>query len=112
MARPAPPSNPAAPADPAALAVEADLATTRADPEPWLGSAEVYLDYDEPGEAARLLRELLAGPVLDILEEADARHLLGHACDDKGDRKGMVKEWLAVLRLDAAGDEPQHGEPL
>src|SRR5665647_3330259 len=112
MASSASTSGAAAPDDPAVLEVEAALAITGADPEPWLGSAEVYLDYDEPGEAARLLRELLAGPVLDILEEADARHLLGHACDDKGDRKGMVKEWLAVLRLDAAGDEPQNGEPL
>ena len=116
-----------APDDPAVLEVEAELAITGddpeaalnayrrwseaepADPEPWIGSAEVYLDYDEPGEAARLLRELLADTVLDIPEEADARHLLGHACDAKGDRKGMVKEWLAVLRLDAAGEEP---EPL
>jgi len=120
-------AGPAAPDDPAVLEVEAELAITGDDPEaalsayrrwseaepddpePWLGSAEVYLDYDEPGEAARLLRGLLAGPVLDILEEADARHLLGHACEAKGDRSGMVKEWLAVLRLDAAGDEP---EPL
>ena len=117
----------AAPDAPAVLEVEAEVAITGddpeaalsayrrwseaepADPEPWIGSAEVYLDYDEPGEAARLLRELLAGPGLEILEEADARHLLGQACEDKGDHKGMVKEWLAVLRLDAAGDEP---EPL
>jgi predicted Zn-dependent protease with MMP-like domain len=77
------------------------------DPEPWLGSAEVYLDYDEAGEAARLLRELLAGPPLDPLDEADARHLLGVACEDKGDGKGMVKEWLATLRLDEANDGPQ-----
>jgi predicted Zn-dependent protease len=49
------------------------------DPEPWLSSAEVYLDYDEAGEAARLLRELLAGPPLDPLDEADARHMLGVA---------------------------------
>ena len=77
------------------------------DPEPWLGSAEVYLDYDEAGEAARLLRELLAGPPLDPLDEADARHLLGVACEDKGDAKGMVKEWLATLRLDEANDGPK-----
>ena len=117
----------AAPHDPAVFELEAGLGLAREkpeaaldayrhwhdaapdDPEPWLGSAEVYLDYGEAGEAARLLRELLAGPVLEILEEADARHLLGHACEAKGDSKGMVKEWLAVLRLDAAGDEP---EPL
>ena len=74
------------------------------DPEPWLGSAEVYLDYGEAGEAARLLRELLADFELDPLDEADARHLLGLACEEKGDTKGMVKEWLATLRLDEAND--------
>jgi predicted Zn-dependent protease with MMP-like domain len=77
------------------------------DPEPWLSSAEVYLDYDEAGEAARLLRELLAGPPLDPLDEADARHMLGVACEEKGDAKGMVKEWLATLRLDEANDGPE-----
>jgi predicted Zn-dependent protease with MMP-like domain len=77
------------------------------DPEPWLGSAEVYVDFGEPAEAARLLRELLAGPRLDPLDEADARHLLGVACEDKGDSKGMVKEWLATLRLDEANDGPE-----
>lgn len=77
------------------------------DPEPWLGSAEVYLDFGEPGEAARLLRGLLAGPPLDPLDEADARHLLGVACEEKGDAKGMAKEWLATLRLDQANDGPE-----
>ena len=76
------------------------------DPEPWLGSAEIYVDFGEPSEAARLLRELLAGPRLDPLDEADARHLLGIACEEKGDAKGMVKEWLATLRLDEANDGP------
>ena len=78
------------------------------DPEPWLGSAEVYVEFGEPGEAARLLRELLAGPPLDPLDEADARHLLGIACEEKGDAKGMVKEWMATLRLDASNDGPEH----
>ena len=77
------------------------------DAEPWLGSAEVYLENGEPGECARLLRELLADFELDPLDEADARHLLGIACEEKGDRKGMVTEWLAVLRLDAANDPPE-----
>lgn len=77
------------------------------DPEPWLGSAEVYIDFGEPGEAARLLRELLAGPRLHPLDEADARHLLGVACEDKGDFKGMIKEWLATLRLDRHNDDPE-----
>jgi predicted Zn-dependent protease with MMP-like domain len=76
------------------------------DPEPWLGSAEVYLEYEEAAEAARLVRELLAGPPLDPLDEADARHMLGVACEEKGDTRGMVKEWLATLRLDEANDGP------
>ena len=112
--------------DPAVLEVEAELALARDDPEaalaayerwsqadpddpaPWLGSAEVYLDYgDDPAEPVRLLRELLAGPPLDPIDEADAHHLLGMAFENKNDRKGMVREWLAVLRLDAGNDEPQ-----
>jgi predicted Zn-dependent protease with MMP-like domain len=114
-----------APGDPAVLEVEAELAVADErpqdaleayrrwsdaepdDPEPWIGSAEVYLEYGEPGEAARLLRELLADWELDPLDEADARHILGQACEDKDDRKGMLKEWLAVLRLDAVNDEPE-----
>ncbi len=114
-----------APEDPAVIELEAALAREQEDPEaaleayrrwsdadpddpePWLGSAEVYLDYDAAGEAARLLRELLAGPRLDPLDEADARHLLGIACEDKGDTKGMATEWLATLRLDQANDGPE-----
>ena len=114
-----------APDDPAVIELEASLAREQDepekaleayrrwseadpdDPEPWLGSAEVYVEFGEPGEAARLLRELLAGPPLDPLDEADARHLLGVACEEKGDTKGMVKEWLATLRLDQANDDPQ-----
>ena len=114
-----------APGDPAVLEVEAELAVADErpqdaleayrrwsdaepdDPEPWIGSAEVYLEFGEPAEAARLLRELLADWELDPLDEADARHILGQACEDKDDRKGMFKEWLAVLRLDAANDEPE-----
>ena len=113
-----------APDDPAVLEIEAELAVADErpddaldaykrwsdlspdDPGPWIGSAEVYLDHGEPGEAARLLRELLAGPELDPLDEADARHVLGLACEDKDDHKGMIREWLAVLRLDAANDDP------
>jgi predicted Zn-dependent protease with MMP-like domain len=114
-----------APDEPAVIELEASLAREQEDPEraldayrrwseadpddpePWVGSAEVYIDFGEPGEAARLLRELLAGPALDPLDEADARHLLGVACEEKGDTKGMVKEWMATLRLDAANDEPE-----
>jgi predicted Zn-dependent protease with MMP-like domain len=116
-----------APDDPAVLELEAEYAVAADHPEdaleayrrwsevdpddagPWIGSAEVYLDNGEPAEAARLLRELLADFELDPLDEADARHLLGAACEEKGDRKGMITEWLAVLRLDAANDPP---EPL
>ena len=115
----------AAPDAPAVLETEVALATASGDhaaaldayrrwsaadpddPEPWIGSAEVHLEQGEAGEAARLLRKLLAGPELDIFAEADARHLLGAACAEKGDRRCMVKEWLAVLRLDAAGESPQ-----
>jgi len=115
----------AAPDEPEVFELEAELARARDDPDaaleayrrwseldpddpgPWLGTAEVYLDEGDPSEAVRLLRELLAGPPLDPLDEADARHLLGIACEEKGDRKGMVREWLATLRLDRANDPPQ-----
>jgi predicted Zn-dependent protease with MMP-like domain len=91
-------------------ALEAYRRWSEVDPDdagPWLGSAEVYLEHGEPAEAARLLRELLADFELDPLDEADARHLLGEACEEKGDRRGMITEWLAVLRLDAANDPPE-----
>lgn len=74
------------------------------DIEPRLGTAEVYLDYGEPRKAVRLLEGLLKGRGLQAEEEADARHLLGVAYEDRGDFKRMVAEWLEVLRLDAAGD--------
>ncbi len=77
------------------------------DPEPWLTSAEVSLRYGEPKKAARHLRELLAEFLLDPHDEADARHLLGMACEERGDYKGMLAEWLAVLRLDTANDGPE-----
>jgi predicted Zn-dependent protease with MMP-like domain len=82
--------------------------TSPEDPEPWIASAGIYLEYyDDAGDAARLLRELLAGPELDPIDEADARHLLGSACEEKNDRRGMVTEWLAVLRLDASTSSPK-----
>ncbi|MEZ5126004.1 MAG: metallopeptidase family protein [Thermoleophilia bacterium] len=78
------------------------------DPEPWIASAEVYLEYfDDAHEATRLMRGLLAGPELDSVDEADARHLLGLACEARNDRRGMVREWLAVLRLDALNDSAE-----
>ena len=69
--------------------------------------AWALLEDGEPREARRTLQELLAEPDLDPLDEADARHLLGAVLEELGDQAGMVREWLAVLRLDRAADPPR-----
>jgi predicted Zn-dependent protease with MMP-like domain len=110
----------AAPDDPGVLELEAELALTEDnglaalaayerwadlepdDPLPVIRAAEVHLELlEDPRRAARMLREVLADYELEAVEEADGRHLLGVALEERGDRKGMVREWLAVLRLDA-----------
>ena len=50
--------------------------------------------------AARTLRDALSRPALAPADEADLRHLLGQALDALDDEVGMVREWLAVRRLD------------
>ena len=61
----------------------------------------------DAGSAARILRDGLAAPGLTPADEADLRHLLGRALEDVGDEAGMVREWLAVRRLDKALDPPR-----
>jgi predicted Zn-dependent protease with MMP-like domain len=56
--------------------------------------------------AAQRLRDLLARGPLPLWREAEARYLLGRALAAQGDRAGMVAEWAAVLRLDAAAAPP------
>jgi predicted Zn-dependent protease with MMP-like domain len=65
------------------------------------------LDGGEPRRAAELLRPLLARGVRDAGDAADLHHLLGIACEEAGDRAGMVAEWLETLRLDRASDGPR-----
>lgn len=80
------------------------------DPAPAVAAAEIYLeDFGEPKRAIKILRHVLARGGLAIDEEADARWLLGAALEDRRDHKGAAREWLAVLRLDAAAepDEPR-----
>ncbi len=75
------------------------------DPAPVIAAAEIYLeDFDEPKRAVKLLKEVLNRGGLSIEEEADARWLLGAALDERRDHKGAAREWLAVLRLDAAAE--------
>jgi predicted Zn-dependent protease with MMP-like domain len=62
------------------------------------------LDADAPGQVAGLLRPLLERGVADLDDRADLHHLLGVACEDLGERDGMVAEWLEVRRLDVEGD--------
>jgi len=52
-----------------------------------------------------LLRPLIERGVTDPDDLADLHHLLGIACEDAGDRAGMVAEWLETRRLDAEGDD-------
>ena len=47
---------------------------------------------------------MLARGGLENAVEADARWLLGAALDERRDHKGAAREWLAVLRLDAAAE--------
>jgi predicted Zn-dependent protease with MMP-like domain len=62
------------------------------------------LDAGAPGEVAGLLRPLLERGVGDLDDRADIHHLLGMACEDLGERDGMVGEWLEARRLDVEGD--------
>ena len=62
------------------------------------------LDADAPGEVTGLLRPLLERGVGDLDDRADLHHLLGMACEDLGERDGMVAEWLEARRLDVEGD--------
>ena len=62
------------------------------------------LDADAPGQVAGLLRPLLERGVADLDDRADLHHLLGVACEDLGERDGMVAEWLEARRLDVEGD--------
>jgi len=111
----------AAPDDPEVLELQAELAVELDDfkgalrayerwsevepeePLPHIRAAEARLDLlgDAPGAVASL-RGLLEGSALDPEDEADARHLLGLALEEEGDRRGMIREWLQVLRLDTA----------
>ena len=67
------------------------------------------LDAGAPGEVAGLLRPLLERGVTDLDERADLHHLLGVACEDLGERDGMVAEWLEARRLDLAADAGADG---
>jgi len=63
------------------------------------------LEAGAAGEVAGLLRPLLERGVADPDDRADLHHLLGMACEDTGDRDGMVAEWLETRRLDVEGDD-------
>ena len=67
------------------------------------------LEAGAADEVAGLLRPLLARGVADLDDRADLHHLLGVACEDMGDRGGMVAEWLEARRLDVEGDDDARG---
>jgi len=62
------------------------------------------LEAGTPGGVAAPLRALLARGVADA-DRADLEHLIGMACEELGDRRGMATAWLETLRLDIAGDD-------
>jgi predicted Zn-dependent protease with MMP-like domain len=62
------------------------------------------LDQGAPGEVSGVLRPLLERGVSRRDRRADLHHLLGAACEDLGDRDGMVAEWLEARRLDVKDD--------
>jgi predicted Zn-dependent protease with MMP-like domain len=75
------------------------------DPAPAVAAAEIYFeDFGDAKRAVKILRDVVARGGLEIDEEADARWLLGAALDERRDHKGAAREWLAVLRLDAAAE--------
>ena len=63
------------------------------------------LEADAADKVAGLLRPLLERGVADPDLSGDLHHLLGVACEDLGDREGMVAEWLEARRLDVEGDD-------
>jgi predicted Zn-dependent protease with MMP-like domain len=109
----------AAPASPSVLELEAEIALARedfpaaldafarwaaaspSDPQPRLSAAEVQLyELNDPRGTRELLDGLLAIPGLDPVNEADAHHLLGLACEELRDREAMAAHWLRVRELD------------
>ena len=64
--------------------------------------AQRLLRAGDAGAASQLLRDALARGPLPPAAKADARYLLSRALEARGDRDGMIAEWTAVLRLDAA----------
>jgi predicted Zn-dependent protease with MMP-like domain len=116
----------AAPEDPAVLELDAELALAREepaaalsayerwanlwpdDPEAHLGAAEIFLySFNDPAATIKIINDLLGGVPLHADEEADARHLLAAAHEARHDARNKTREWLAVLRLDAASEEPE-----
>jgi predicted Zn-dependent protease with MMP-like domain len=76
---------------------------------------EVYrrLKEGDAQGAAECLRDLAATGALPPAREADMHYLLAQSLRAGGDRDGMTREWLEVLRLDAASSPPpmlSHGE--
>jgi predicted Zn-dependent protease with MMP-like domain len=70
-----------------------------------LDAAWELLEEGDSRGAVALVEQLLARGVSDPADTADLRHLLGSAHEELGDRSAMAREWLEVLRLDAASDD-------
>lgn len=83
------------------------MTTDRIRPE--IERALTLLDEGDVAAAVELLRGVVARSDLDPGDEAGVRYALGTALGEAGDREGMTRERLAVLRLDARVDR---SEPL
>ena len=84
-------------------------APSAAEIESAIDRAWELLDAGVPGEVAGLLLPLLERGVAELDDRADLHHLLGQACEDLGERAGMVAEWLETRRLDVEGDADARG---
>jgi len=84
-------------------------APSAAEIESAIDRAWELLDAGVPGEVAGLLMPLLERGVAEFDDRADLHHLLGQACEDLGERAGMVAEWLETRRLDVEGDADARG---
>lgn len=70
-------------------------------PESRLLEADLTWEISGVKAAQPLLTKLVA----DVPDYADARHLLGAACEELGDEPGKIEQFMEVLRLDEGLDE-------
>lgn len=78
------------------------------DPETYFGRGLLALEEHQDFVGAQKLLEHAVRLDPDF---ADARHALGALFETRGNFRGMVREWTAVLRLDSAADGAEGDTP-